>query len=312
MWGAALLLLGLYLAPVLVSFCLPDPRGGVPWHQARRDPTGLSPDPAVTQEAVIQVFAAPAVSWRGIFSVHTWIAVKPTGAPRFTRYEVLGFGVANGAPAVRIDRMGPDNYWFGARPQILLDRRGAGVDEMIAQVRAAVASYPYPNSYRPWPGPNSNTFLAHIARQVPELAIQLPSNAVGKDFLPGGGLFAAAPSGSGFQVSLYGLCRHPARRSRGSRGEPAGPQSWRRPGQAGIEAAGTRQARDGAPIERRSPLSSGCCARKCCTISQPVARHTPACEQMYSSAASSAPIRCGWPVTKGCTAIAMTRGTRSF
>src|SRR5205085_4256443 len=53
--------------------------------------------------------------------------------------------------------------------------------------------------------PNSNTFLAHIARQVPGLAIHLPSNAVGKDFLPGARLFAAAPSGSGFQVSLYGL-----------------------------------------------------------------------------------------------------------
>ena len=26
-WGAAFLLLGLYLVPVLVSFCLPDPRG---------------------------------------------------------------------------------------------------------------------------------------------------------------------------------------------------------------------------------------------------------------------------------------------
>jgi hypothetical protein len=90
MWGAAFLLLGLYLVPVLVSFCLPDPRGGVPWRQAPRDPTGLSPDPAVTQEAVIQVFAAPAVALRGLFSVHTWIAVKPTGAPRFTRYEVLG------------------------------------------------------------------------------------------------------------------------------------------------------------------------------------------------------------------------------
>ena len=156
MWGAAFLLLGLYLVPVLVSFCLPDPRGGVPWHQARRDPTGLSPDPAVTQEAVIQVFAAPAVAWRGLFSVHTWIAVKPTGAPRFTRYEVLGFGVANGAPALRIDRMGPDNYWFGARPQILLDRRGAGVDEMIAQVRAAVASsYPIPMPTVPGPGPTA-------------------------------------------------------------------------------------------------------------------------------------------------------------
>ncbi len=205
MWGAALLLLVLYLAPVLVSLCLADPRRGVPWYQARRDPTGLSPDPAATQEAVIQVFAAPAVSWRGVFSVHTWIAVKPTGAPRFTRYEVLGFGVANGAPALRIDRMGPDNYWFGARPQILLDRRGAGVDGMIPRVRDAVASYPYPSSYRPWPGPNSNTFLAHIARQVPELELHLPSNAVGKDFLPDGSLFAVAPSGSGFQVSLYGL-----------------------------------------------------------------------------------------------------------
>ena len=119
-WFLAIFLIGLYLIPVAVSFCLPDPRGGVPWHQARRDPTGLSPDPAAMQEAVIQVFAAPAVSWRGIFSVHTWIAVKPTGASRFTRYEVLGFGVAHGTPAVRIDRMGPDNYWFGARPQLLL------------------------------------------------------------------------------------------------------------------------------------------------------------------------------------------------
>jgi hypothetical protein len=120
-------------------------------------------------------------------------------------YEVVGFGVANGAPAVRIDRMGPDNYWFGARPRIVLDRRGTGVDEMIERVRAAVASYPYPQTYRAWPGPNSNTFMAYIARQVPELGLNLPSNAVGKDFLPDGAFFAAAPSGSGFQISLYGL-----------------------------------------------------------------------------------------------------------
>ena len=118
-------LLGLFVLPVLVSGCLADGRGGVPWYEARRDPTGLAPDPATTPEAVVQVYAARAVSWRGVFSVHTWIAVKPTGAERYTRYEVLGFGVANGAPAVRVDRTGPDNYWFGDRPQIILDRRGA-------------------------------------------------------------------------------------------------------------------------------------------------------------------------------------------
>jgi uncharacterized protein DUF3750 len=93
------------------------------------------PIPTVTQEAVIQVFAAPAVSWRGIFAVPRWIAVKPTGPSRFTRYEIVGFGAANSAPTVHIDRMGPDNYWFGARPQVLLDRRGAGVDGMIEPER---------------------------------------------------------------------------------------------------------------------------------------------------------------------------------
>ena len=202
----AFLLLFLLLAgPVVVSACLPDPRGGVPWHQARRDPSGIAPDPATTQEAVIQVYAAQTVSWRGVFSVHTWIAVKPSGAARYTRYEVVGFGVASGAPSVRIDRMGPDNYWFGARPELLLDRRGAGVDAMIEKIRAAVAGYPYPNAYRAWPGPNSNTFTAYVARQVPELGLTLPTNAIGKDYLPGGALVARAPSGTGFQLSLYGL-----------------------------------------------------------------------------------------------------------
>jgi hypothetical protein len=197
-------LLALFVLPTAVSFALPDPRGSVPWYEARRDPTGMAPDPAATPEAVVQVYAAPAVSWRGRFAVHTWIAVKPTGADRFSRYEVVGFGVAGGAPSVRVDRMGPDNYWFGARPWIVLDRRGAGVDAMIDKIRGAVASYPYPHAYRAWPGPNSNTFLAYIARQVPELRLALPSNAIGKDFLPGGALFARAPSGTGFQLSLYG------------------------------------------------------------------------------------------------------------
>jgi len=201
-----LFLLGFYLLPVTVSFCLPDPRGDVFWRDARRDPTGLSPDPATTPEAVIQVFAGPAVSWRGKFAVHTWIAVKPGGAAQFTRYEVMGFGVAQGAPAVRVDRTGPDNYYFGAWPRIVLDRRGgAEVDAIIEQVRAAVASYPYPYAYRAWPGPNSNTFIAHIARQAPGLGLALPSTAIGKDFLPDGAMAARAPSGTGFQLSFYGV-----------------------------------------------------------------------------------------------------------
>ena len=175
------------------------------WWELRRDSSGQAPDPATTPEAVIQVYAARAVSWRGVLAVHTWIALKPSGAPAYTRYEVIGWGVAEGAPAIRVNRTGPDNYWFGSRPDLLVDRRGEGVDELIAQTEAAVRAYPYPRTYRTWPGPNSNTFTAQIGRAVPGLRLDLPPTAIGKDYIPGPALVGISPSGTGLQVSLLGL-----------------------------------------------------------------------------------------------------------
>jgi hypothetical protein len=145
------------------------------------------------------------VGWRGTLAVHTWIAVKRSDAPAYTRYEVMGWGVDRGAPALRINRTGPDNYWFGRRPDLLVDLRGEGVDALIGRVETAVAAYPYPSSYRTWPGPNSNTFTAHIGRAVPELRLDLPPTAIGKDYLPGGAVAGRSPSGTGVQLSLFGL-----------------------------------------------------------------------------------------------------------
>jgi len=187
---------------LLLAACAPV---GGDWRQARRDPSGQAPDPATTPEAVIQVYAARAVGWRGALGVHTWIAVKPTGARAFRRYEVIGWGVDRGVPAVRVDRAAPDAYWFGARPALLADRRGEGVDALIARVQAAVAAYPYAATYRLWPGPNSNTFTSYVARAVPELRLELPPTAIGKDFLPNGSLAAWTPGGRGVQLSLLGV-----------------------------------------------------------------------------------------------------------
>jgi uncharacterized protein DUF3750 len=185
--------------------CAIHGRSGGPWWELRRDSSGQAPDPATTPEPVIQVYAARTVGWRSVLAVHTWIVVKPGGAPAYSRYEVMGWGVGRGMPALRVDRTGPDNYWFGARPRLLVDLRGDGVEPIIERVRAAVATYPYPSSYRTWPGPNSNTFTAHIARAVPELRLTLPPTAIGKDFLPGGALAARSPAGHGVQLSLLGL-----------------------------------------------------------------------------------------------------------
>src|SRR3954464_3248212 len=61
------------------------------WRTASRASVGLAPDPATTPEAVIQVYSARAVSWRGWFGVHTWVAVKRSNAARFTVHEVVGW-----------------------------------------------------------------------------------------------------------------------------------------------------------------------------------------------------------------------------
>lgn len=175
------------------------------WWELRRDSSRQAPDPATTREAVIQVYAARTVGWRGALAVHTWIALKLSGAAAYTRYEVMGWGVANGAPAIRVNRAGPDDYWFGSEPDVLLDRRGEGVDELIRKVEAAVKAYPYPDSYRTWPGPNSNTFTAFIGRSVPELRLALPPTAIGKDYLANGAIAGLTTSGTGVQLSLLGL-----------------------------------------------------------------------------------------------------------
>jgi hypothetical protein len=76
---------------------------------------------------------------------------------------------------------------------------------MITKIEAAVRAYPYPASYRTWPGPNSNTFTAYVARAVPEMRLSLPSTAIGKDYLPDGALAARSPSGTGVQLSVFGV-----------------------------------------------------------------------------------------------------------
>jgi hypothetical protein len=75
----------------------------------------------------------------------------------------------------------------------------------VTRIKQAANLYPYKETYRTWPGPNSNTFTAFIARQLPELHLDLPPTAIGKDFLPPGKMIVPSPSQTGLQLSLYGL-----------------------------------------------------------------------------------------------------------
>src|SRR5262245_60837651 len=174
------------------------------WRTASREPTGIAPDPKLVREAVVQVYGARTVGVKGYFGVHTWVAVKPTDALDWTVYEVIGWRLRYQDTAVVVRSRAPDGRWFGAEPELYADKRGKGVDELIKRIDAAARSYPYAGEYSVWPGPNSNTFTSWIARAVPELEVDLPSTAIGKDYLRGE-VISSAPGGRGYQFSLRGL-----------------------------------------------------------------------------------------------------------
>ena len=172
------------------------------WSRANWSSSGILPPAARDPAAVVHVLAGRTGGWKGVFAHHTWVLVKPAGAPRYTRYDVVGWG-----RPVRTDNWAPDGRWYGNTPSILVTLTGRRAAEAIGNIEKAVADYPFsaPGSYRAWPGPNSNTFIAHIAREVPELAAGLLPTAIGKDFTPGPVFVGMTPSRTGFQVSAKGL-----------------------------------------------------------------------------------------------------------
>ena len=204
MW--AFIALALLLAGPVLTLAFGRASVSGDWRNASHRATGLAPDPAAHRDPIVQVYASRTFGWRGAFSDHTWLAAKPEGALRYTRYEVIGWYARGGGSAVVVsDQREPDAEWFGAPPRLIRELRGAEAAAVIAKLPAAVSVYPYAREYRVWPGPNSNTFVAHLAREIPEMRLALPAHAVGKDYLSPGRLVARSPSGTGAQLSLNGL-----------------------------------------------------------------------------------------------------------
>lgn len=199
--------LGGVLLSIAVSFALAlyqrESREQEGWWAARRDSAGLAPDARKNVGlAIVQVYAAPTWGWKGVVAVHPWIIYKRGGETSWNRYEVISWGGGN---KVRRNRNEPDGYWYGSAPRLLVEHRGKEAAAMIPQIEAAIASYPWPDTYHAWPGPNSNTFIAHIGREVPALKLDMPANAVGKDYRSLLNPIGLPPSGRGVQISVLGV-----------------------------------------------------------------------------------------------------------
>lgn len=153
------------------------------WRTASREPAGIAPDPSTFKDAVIEFYAADAFGWRGWFAVHTWLAVKPKNADEYTVYEVVGWRVGRGQPALyHYQTATPDRYWYGAKPEKVLSIKGEKAQQLIPKVQSVVEHYPWAYEYTLFPGPNSNTFPAWVGQQVPELNLNMPFRAIGSGY----------------------------------------------------------------------------------------------------------------------------------
>ena len=169
----------LVLIAVLLAGC--TPRGE--WYNASRESAGIAPDPEQTREAVLHVYGADAWGWRGWFAIHTWIAAKRRDEDVYTIYDVVGWRGSYGQQGVLGIRPDvPDRHWYGARPELLVAHQGPRAEALIDAVDAAARAYPWKNRYKAFPGPNSNTFTAWVAQQVPELQLDLPLSAIGSGY----------------------------------------------------------------------------------------------------------------------------------
>jgi hypothetical protein len=142
-----------------------------------------APDPAQYREAIVRVYGADVWGFRGNFAIHTWLATKASNATTYKIYQVIGWRKRRGRPVLSISEGRPDKPWYGSPAILLHEKRGAEAQTLIGKIDDAVAAYPFPDDYSMWPGPNSNSFIAWVGLEVPELELELPAKAIGQRWM---------------------------------------------------------------------------------------------------------------------------------
>ncbi|WP_062014202.1 DUF3750 domain-containing protein [Aureimonas sp. AU4] len=170
------------------------------WRDADWTSARLLPAASDDPEAAAYVLSARTGGLKGAVSEHSWIVVKARCAQRYERFDKVGWG-----SPIRRDGYAPDGRWYSNEPRIVAALHGAAAEAAIPRIRAAIADYPFAarGGYRIFPGPNSNSFTAHVMRAVPGFGAVLPPAAVGRDYPVDGRLVRL--DADGFSASLFGF-----------------------------------------------------------------------------------------------------------
>ena len=117
--------------------------------------------------------------WFTRFAEHTWLDFYYAGTWHRVEWNDHDYIVMQETSA---NKVFDDLRWERnvAVQELWSGQRAA---EIAAKILPAAKRYPDVYSYRPWPGPNSNSFITWLASEV-ELPIVMPTTALGKDYTP--------------------------------------------------------------------------------------------------------------------------------
>jgi hypothetical protein len=197
-----LLFLAFYVVPICIAavlYVVDDTGDG--WRTADRSSAGLLPPADRSPQAVVRIFSARTVRWRGIFATHCWIVFKAAGDTAYTRYDYTAWG-----DPIRLNGFEPDGRWFGHLPEVVFAADNAQAAAMIPRIQEVIGTYARrgEGDCRAWPGPNSNTFVTAIMDAMPGIDSALPPTAIGKDYPYDGRWARLTPSGTGVRLTLGG------------------------------------------------------------------------------------------------------------
>lgn len=115
--------------------------------------------------------------WYSRFAEHVWIDFLHAGTWHRVEWNAVDHVLLDEIDAGRVFA---DERW-GRGVAVHDALHGERAERVAARILTHASSYPCAGCYRPWPGPNSNSFVVWLAHEV-DLPVAMPPAAVGKDF----------------------------------------------------------------------------------------------------------------------------------
>jgi hypothetical protein len=129
----------------------------------------------------VRLYSASLPGPLGFVASHYWFTVSDGG--RCDRWEIWQSAGAGGSCVghLHCNLKAPESDVGGGPAQLAAQWQGAEAVRLKQALETAHQAYPFCHRYLPWPGPNSNTFVAWALRRA-GIDFQLPWNAIGRDF----------------------------------------------------------------------------------------------------------------------------------